>query len=155
MYDSDTNSYSNIDITTTGFTFTLNSTLVTIPGQHYTIWSQGNGSYLAATNSNSSGFVLVFTQPLTNGGGAVGFAPQFQTGPSTFIAAGEYIPTSQWAPGGAGPLVGRSITEGSVTGAALTPASVPVLSGTGHLVLGILLVSCAAARLRTGTRAES
>ena len=158
VYDSDTNSYSNIDITTTAFTFTLNSAPVSVPSQHYTTVTQGTSSYLTAGNANGAGLTLIFTQPLNNAGGTVGFAPSLQVGPTSFIAGGEGIPTSQWAPGGSGPLVGRSITQGSLAGAVLppaTPAGAPSLSSTGLVALGILLVGCAAKLLRNPLRAES
>lgn len=156
VYDSDTGSYSNIDITTTGFTFMVNSTPVTVPAQHYTSLAAGTGSYLTAGNSNSATITLIFSQPLSNAGGSVGFAPALQVGPTSFLFTGEYIPTGQWAPGGAGPLVGRNITQGSLAGTMLPPAAppagAPVLSTTGLIVLGILLVGCAATSLRTGVR---
>lgn len=145
VYDADTNTYSNVDITTTAFTILVDSVPVAVPGNHYTAVGSGTtGSYLLTTASGGA-LVLLFAQPLTNAGGTIGFLQQAQILPPAFFFSGESV--------NAGPLVHRSITDGAVT-ASPTPVSIPTLSQTGLLILGVLLAVCAAKGLHRRTLTE-
>ena len=151
VYDADTNTYSNVDITTTPFSITVNGTVTAVSGQHYTAAGATNtNSYLLGIISGGgASFSMLFAQPLTNAGGTVGFLPQAAIFPPAFYLSGEGISVA--------PLVFRAITQGTVAATPpVTPAvGAPALSQTGILVLGVLLVCCTGRRLHDRTVAGS
>lgn len=154
VYDADTGTYSNIDITTPGFTGSVvNNGVITytpVPPRHYTFAASGStGTRLFAQGNNTypGSIVILFAQPLTNAGGTVVFLPSVEIAPSVFVVSQESV---AW-----GPVSSFNITAGAVIGTPFSPSSVPAISPGALFILCILLAGCAASMLRISSTSES
>jgi hypothetical protein len=131
VYDADTNTYSQVDITTSAFSILVNSTPLPVPAPHYTGVNTGSTSTSASFTGGGANLTLNFAQPLTNAGGSIALV--------TTVSGGsvEFVPSS-------GPLVQRLVNGGAVT----TVVPVPTLSETSVVCAALLLAAGAAVLLR-------
>jgi hypothetical protein len=147
-YDADTNTYSQVNITTSGGTVFGSAHYVTIAPAAGVV-SNATRAILVTNGGNTlagtPALALYPTTPLTNAGGTVGLLGSSLS--ISFETTCGGVSNDCDAPG----FVRRNFTNGSLTTVA-APAPVPALSSWALFGLGILLLSSGTLSLQKASR---